>query len=173
MGSRRSAGCMSPGVREPWQLTVEDVALSLLASGFGFVYAYLLLRLPNHWAFETLPAPAWPFWAGAACVVTGLALYAMARCTAPIYVAGPDTPSADPKPVRTVTATQLWCCAAFMDAMVTTSLVSSSSAYRWRPMWFLLLPIIVVPVVMGIRGRLVTCQSDVRAVADSSSTSRC
>lgn len=149
---RRVPWYMVPRTMKPWQLRLEELSMVVGAGGFGFVWSYVLVRVPSRTEYESMSAPAWLLWAGVGCGIAGISLLALARCTAPIYDADLDSPGAHTEPARSGARTLMLCALMFVGATATTSLVSSSSPHRWTPLWFLILPIIVVPVVMGLRG---------------------
>lgn len=135
-----------------WQLRLMAVVAPLFACGAGFMVGYLLVRFPGRGDYATMPAPSWLIWTGATCTVAGVVAFAVARLTSPLYESDPDSPSVRPKPVREVTLLHIVCVAMFGAAFLTCSIVASSSDYRWRPVWFLVL-MLTVGVSIGLIAR--------------------
>lgn len=131
-----------------WQLRLIAVVAPLLASGAGLLSGWLMVRVPSRTEYDTMPAPSWLAWTGIGCCVTAVAALALARLTSPPY--DPDTPTPLPKQVRAVRLRDVGCAALFAVALVTCSLVSSSSDYRWRPLWLLGLTLVMTPIILAI-----------------------
>lgn len=125
-----------------WQLRLTAAVAPLFACGAGFMFGYLLVRWPGP-ADLTMPAPSWLIWTGMACTVAGVVTFAVARLTSPLYDSDPDAPSVRPKPAREVTLLHLVCLMIFIGALVTCSIASSASDYRWRPIWLGVLAVTV------------------------------
>jgi hypothetical protein len=107
-----------------------------------------MVRVPSRTEYDTMPAPSWLAWTGSGCCVVAVGALALARCTSPPY--DPAMPSSRPKRVRAVRLRDVGCAALFAAALVTCSLVSSSSDYRWRPLWLLGLTLVMTPIILAI-----------------------
>jgi hypothetical protein len=122
----------------------------LVLCGVGFLFGWTLVRFPGRCDSSNMPAPVWPFWFGLAPFVAGLLCYAVARLSSPPY-SGEDAAvtdrSASAPSDRVVVVIGV---AAFVAAMVICSVVSSSSAYRWRPIWTLIMMAVVVPFAVRL-----------------------
>ena len=144
--SPRSGWYLTPRSMSGWQLRLVAVVGPLVAAGAGLLAGGLLVRVPSKTEYVSMPAPSWLAWTGLGCCAAAVAALALARCTSPLYESHPDTPSLRPKPVRAVRPTEVWSATTFAVGLVTCSVVSSSSDYRWRPLWLLALMLVAMPV---------------------------
>lgn len=133
-----------------WQSLLMSFVGPLVLCGMGFLCGWTLVRFPGRGDSVNMPAPMWPFWFGLAAFAAGLVCYAVARLSSPAY-SGEDaavtdrSASAPSDRVAVVIGV-----AAFVAAMVICSVVSSSSAYRWRPIWTLIMMAVVLPVAVRL-----------------------
>jgi len=81
--------------------------------------------------------------------VGGVALFALTRLTSPLLDSGAESSSEDPKPVRALRRTDVVCCIVFDVALVVCAAVSSSSAYRSRVLWPILVTAVGVILAAG------------------------
>jgi hypothetical protein len=139
---------LTPRSMTGWQLRLVAVVGPLFAAGAGLLAGWLLVRVPSKTEYVSMPAPSWLAWAGIGCCVTAVGALALARCTSPPY--DPDTPSPRPKPARAVRPSEVWSGTTFAVGLVTCSVVSSSSDYRWRPLWLLGLTVVMTPIILAI-----------------------
>lgn len=146
----RSPWYLTPRSMRGWQLRVFAVVGPLFTAGAGLAIGWLLVRMPSKREYISMPAPAWLIWLGLACCATAVAALALARGTSPPYESDPDTPSPRAKPVRPVRLGDVWSAVTLTGALITCSVVSSSSDYRWRPLWLLGLVIVMTPIVLAI-----------------------
>ena len=132
-----------------WQLRLSAAVAPLLACGLGFVVGWSLVRYPGRGDYSTMPAPGWLFWTGVGCVTVAIAAFTVARLTSPLYDSDPDVPSPRLKPVRRVRAIDVVAVLSLVGALLVCSIVSSSSDYRWRPVWAIaILTIIGLPLAL-------------------------
>ena len=129
-----------------WHWRLISVAAHLFFLGFGFIGGWLLVRLPNKDHDETMPAPAWLLWTGILLCLAALVMWAIAWCTAPIY--DPDIPSDHLVPTGPLAESALLVGCLCLGLVVST-IVSSESAYRWAPLFFVVLVVVAAVISVG------------------------
>lgn len=124
---------MRPRSVRGWHWYVVHVTMYGLCLGFGFILGYLAVRLPNGQQDESMPAPSWLLWTGILLCLAAVVTWAMAVVTAPLY--DPNRPSVrlrQPGPI----AQAILAVASLSIGLVVSAIVSSESAYRGVPFFF-------------------------------------
>lgn len=137
---------MRPRSLRGWHWRLIQVAAHLFLLGFGFIGGWLLVRLPNSQRDESMPAPAWLLWTGILSCLTALVMWAIALCTAPLYDS--DIPSDHLVPMEPLAETVLLV-GCLCLGLVVSAIVSSESAYRWAPLFFVVLVVVTAAVGVG------------------------
>ena len=154
----QAGGVRDPWYLEPrsmgtWQLRLSAAVAPLLACGLGFLVGWAFVRYPGRGDYSTMPAPHWLPWTGVGCIAVAVAAFAVARVTSPLYEGDPDAPSPRPKPVQRIRAVDLASLLLLVGALLVCSIASSSSDYRWRPVWAIaILTTIAAPLALLTSG---------------------
>ena len=138
---------MRPRSLRGWHWRLIHVAVPLFLLGFGFIFGWLLVRLPDKNHDEVMPAPAWLLWTGILLCLAALAVWAVALFTAPLY--DPEIPSDNLGPPMGPIAKTVLLCGCLCLGLVVSAIVSSESAYRGVPLFLVVLVVITAAVYVG------------------------
>ena len=141
--------------RTPWyfrprsmgrrQARLVALTAPLLATGIGFMAGWTLVHFPSRSGSGTADAPNWLLWAGSALLVTGVAVYAVARLTSAPY--DPDVPSARMAPANDGCLRTFLIVPCLGGPMLLAAVVSTDSRYRWHPLVVLGGALVVFPLL--------------------------
>jgi hypothetical protein len=146
----RTPWYLAPRSMGRWQSRLMSSVGPLVLCGMGFLFGWTLVRFPGRGDSANMPAPVWPFWLGLTAFVAGLLCAAVARLTSPACSGEEAAAKGRSAPANGDRIATLVGVAAFAAAMVICSAVSSSSAYRWRPIWTLIVMAICVPIAVRL-----------------------